>query len=219
MENSVNKKCKNCGADLSVINEEISIIFCPFCGQELQGDTILMPALRYEVERMVYEWLAKTLDIEIGLVSETVQNQVATVFLLIWPILETKIFNGNMSPKKVKSVANIVQAEIKEDDFDDMARHFYERYQDKYKYRRLYVTESRRWDEIDKILKEPFEAITKEEKIFLLIYVVYRYRNNIFHGTKTIREWHIFETEIDICIRFMVLLGNSYDNIVSSRER
>lgn len=199
-------KCAMCGR--IVKDPEYNIRFCPFCGKEqyVIHEMDKEVALDEEIEQIVYEWLAKTLEIDGWLVSETVKNQMATVFLLIWPILETKVFNNDMSHRQITDISNLVKDELSDIELDMVSRHFYDRYQDKNKYRKLVA--GRDWTKIERVLDKPYNRIYKDEKIALMIFVVYRYRNNIFHGIKSIKEWKNFSEEIQLCIRFMVMLGN-----------
>ena len=58
------------------------------------------------------------------------------------------------------------------------------------------------------ILKKEFEKISAEEKIYFLVYIVYRYRNNMFHGTKGLESWIRYKSEIERCIDIMMKLSN-----------
>ena len=200
-------ECKSCKK--IVQNRGRYFRYCPFCGIEQNVAPEKPIKLENETETIVYEWLAKTLKIDDWLVSETVKNQMATVFLLIWPILETKIFNNDMSHTQIKNISDELKEKIDNNNLDAIAKHFYERYQDKNKYERL--VSGHPWSKIEGILEKPYHKIYKENKISFMIFVVYRYRNNIFHGIKSIKEWGNFSEEIQLCIKFMVMLGNCMD--------
>lgn len=207
METYENYICPNCNEHVK--NIDGNYLFCPYCGTELRKKKSLEIKLDSEVETLVYEWLSKMLKIDPWLVSETVENQMATVFLLIWPILETKIFNSDMKYGQMIKVANQVSSKISYKSIDDIFLHFHERFQDEDKYRNL--TNKHDWDRIEQILRESPDDVSKKRRITFLIYVVYRYRNNIFHGKKSLREWDRFSKEIQLCIKFMIILGNSID--------
>ena len=197
--------CTSCQKTVKNIDGDYR--YCPYCGMDLISNGDLK--LDLDVEDIVYEWLAKMLYIDTCLVSETMKNQMATVFLLIWPIIETKIFNSDMSHQQMKAVAQMVKDKIPDNELNVIFRHFHSRYQDKRKYTKL--KQNRPWDKIDYILADPIERVNKYNKIVFMIFVVYRYRNNIFHGIKTIKEWSSFSEEIQLCIKFMILLGNSIE--------
>ena len=46
--------------------------------------------------------------------------------------------------------------------------------------------------------------LSDEEKLVLMIYVVYRYRNNIFHGNKGIESWSHYTSQIELYLDFMM---------------
>ncbi len=71
-------------------------------------------------------------------------------------------------------------------DAECKAAYFFYRYQDPEKYQRL--TDSKRYESMEKVLAKNYEALTGEDKMVLMMTTVYRYRNNIFHGNKTIGE-------------------------------
>lgn len=210
MEFYENYICNKCGNQVE--NVDGNYKFCPYCGENLSLNKNKKnmkeegPVLDEEIERLVYDWLGRKLDIDTWLVSETVRNQMATVFLLIWPILEKEIFQNDMKKYHITSVANQYKDSIDESAMDEMFNHFHQRFQDPHKYNELKNRDQ--WDKIDKILQLPSSRVFKENKIIFLIYVVYRYRNNIFHGIKSINQWNDFAYEIHLCIKFMVLLGN-----------
>lgn len=199
--------CKYCN---EVIYEpEFNIRYCPFCGKEQYEKFEEEIVLNEGMEEKVYEWLSRRLSIDKWLVSETVKNQVATIFLLVWPILETELFKGDMSHTQMKDVAKRVKENIKISEIEHIARHFYERYQDFDKYYKLASNGTRRWDRVERLLNRAYEDIYKQSKIEFLIYVVYRYRNNIFHGLKSLKAWNDFSEEIMLCIEFMIILGDA----------
>ena len=201
-ENYICRKCKN-----EVENIDGSYKYCPYGGENLLFKKELELKLDSDIEEVVYNWLSRMLLIDTGLVPEVIKNQIATVFLLIWPIIETKIFNNDMSHAKIKSMAGNVKNKISDVDLENIFLHFHDRFQDDNKYEEL--RHGHKWSKIDYILQDPPERVSKKNRIIFMIFVVYRYRNNIFHGTKTIRTWSNFSKEIQLCIKFMILLGNN----------
>lgn len=198
--------CKKCG---EFFESDRNYIFCPFCGKKQTDISGL--CLDKQIEKQVYDWLSKVLQIDEWLVSETVNNQMATVFLLIWPIIELNLFNGDMSHSQMLAVAKEYKEKFPDDELDEIAKHFYCRYQDNNKYQKL--VRGYNWRKIEILLTRPYDTIYKENKIAFMIFVVYRYRNNIFHGLKTIDQWNDFSDEIQLCIKFMILLGDCINGI------
>lgn len=203
-EDYICRNCKNV-----VENKDGNYRYCPYCGEDLLSRKEIQIKLDTDIEEVVYNWLSKMLRIDTWLVSETIKNQMATVFLLIWPILETKIFNSDMSHAQIKDVAESVKNEISSNDLEEIFLHFHDRFQSDEKYRKL--KQDREWTKIDYILQDPPERVSKKNRIIFMIFVVYRYRNNIFHGIKSISQWSDFSKEIQLCIKFMILLGNSIE--------
>lgn len=203
--------CINCKKDLDLNNDPSDYRYCPYCGRKLFGEINATEIhLNKDIETTVYEWLAKTLSIDRWLVSETIRNQMATVFLLIWPILENKIFKNSMSHEQINRIAESILGKIPKRELDEISSHFHKRYQDRRKYLKLINEQRYNWGKIERIIEKPFYRVREDEKIVLMIFVTYRYRNNIFHGIKSIQQWNNFSNEIQQCIRFMLLLGDSY---------
>ena len=126
----------------------------------------------------------------------------ATLFLLICPIMEQKIFGGYMINRCIARTAKQFASSYKDLDIDDMFRYFHQRYQDKDARRHLQHGDTN--DIFNKILKKTADQATDQEKIAFLFYVVYRYRNNIFHGNKGIRSWSQYTEPIAYCLDFMM---------------
>jgi len=61
-------------------------------------------------------------------------------------------------------------------------------------------------DKFKKILTKDISNLKPDEVIFFLVLVVYRYRNNIFHGNKGVESWLQFKDQIEYCIRIMQIL-------------
>lgn len=79
--------------------------------------------------------------------------------------------------------------------------HFHARYQEKTPYKNLMheATCAR----FDSLLKKPIETMTPDERVFFVAYVVYRFRNNIFHGNKGVHSWLEYRPQIQLCIGVM----------------
>ena len=206
--------CKECGYKNK--NTEDTIFFCPKCGaaegKKVSRNTADI-SLNADLQTEVYKWLSKILSIDNWLVDETIKNQTATIFLLIWPIIETELFDNNLNKERIKEVAESVEGQISENDIDEIAGYFHDRYQDISLYRGL--AQDRNWRVIENILEKSYWKVSKVEKLMFLIFVVYRYRNNIFHGIKSIKEWNKYSKEIELCIKFMLILGS----VIKQKEK
>ena len=91
-----------------------------------------------------------------------------------------------------------------EDSLDIEFQYFYERYQNDELYKNLIHDDN--YDDIKNILKTDKSNITNKDKLFLLLYVVYRYRNNIFHGNKGVRSWIKYIVQIEKCVKVMIIM-------------
>lgn len=165
----------------------------------------------------ILEWLAQNFEKESdppssNTIEEMLSNQRATVFLLVWPILEQRLFDGFFTKGKIINFVAENKGLFSQIDADDAAKHFHNRYQDTTMYRRLRYRGKNQQPQIenakkvDDILAKPYTSLLPEDKLHLLLYVTYRFRNNIFHGNKGILSWCQYGTEIDYCIRFMTKL-------------
>lgn len=152
----------------------------------------------------VRTWLATYFQTTSTYVEETLKDEQATSYLLIWPIFEQKLFGGFMLKKNISAAAQTYAQYYHELNADASAAHFHNRYQDTTKYRNLKHTDT--YAPVDTILGKIFSDLSEIEKVELMIYVVYRYRNNIFHGNKGIASWSKYTSEIKLCMDFMMSL-------------
>lgn len=163
------------------------------------------------MREQVYTWLAQYLSsreenskdgkLTLDHVKRLLKYENATLFLLIWPIMEQNIFDGYMRKSDIDKAAKRFVSSYQRLDMNEMFLHFYQRYQDETAFQRLKHNDTD--DEFDGILEKQEDQITDKEKIAFLFYVVYRYRNNIFHGNKGIEEWNRYTEQITYCIQFM----------------
>ena len=164
----------------------------------------------------VKEWLASYFETNSNKVDQMLENQLATTYLLIWPIMEQRLFEGFMKKEKIESAADMYKGYYMKmnANLNPLVKYFHERYQDKDCYRRL-----KHGDEytgkFDAIVKKKFTTLDYKEKLMLMFYVVYRYRNNIFHGSKGILSWAQYSEQIDKCIEFMMIIVDCYNENIN----
>lgn len=150
----------------------------------------------------VEEWLAGYFDTDTNRIEELLTNQLATTYLLIWPIFEQKFFNGFMKKSEIKRFAADHAECYGKMNSEYIIKYFHKRYQDNNNYHHLKHRDN--CSDIDEILKKSYDKLKSEEKLALGLYVVYRYRNNIFHGNKGIKSWVNYKTQIEYCLQFMM---------------
>lgn len=57
--------------------------------------------------------------------------------------------------------------------------------------------------QLEKIIFKNASIITPYESICLVVVVVYRFKNNIFHGKKKVDSWMRYGEQIRLCTEFM----------------
>ncbi|MBN1816756.1 MAG: hypothetical protein JW828_05315 [Sedimentisphaerales bacterium] len=142
-------------------------------------------------------------------VRKLLKDKTVVSFLITWSIFESRFFRGFVKVSNLEGFAKKVVANSGYDKeyFREAAEHFHMRYQDKKKYKNLkYLGEPGKYDNskeskiVDEIINRKFDENDKEW-MRLLLYVVYRYRNNIFHGNKDVNSWlNTYKEQIKLCI-------------------
>lgn len=132
------------------------------------------------------------------------KNELATSFLLIWPTFEQICFKGFMRKSDIANFVSQIEGYVDMALHEVSVKHFYNRYQDARLFSNLKHKDNHATSEA--VLSKSYDTLTKNEKLEFLVYVIYRYRNNIFHGNKGIRSWVSYSTEINICIKTMTQL-------------
>ncbi len=148
-------------------------------------------------------WLAKHFNIEKKQVEKDINYENVAGFLIIWTIFEQRAFKSYMTYSKIETFVNKNVLSIT-DEIRNIAGSFHDRYQDPRKYKNLSHNDNH--DDVKNILKKKKECLTDNEKIHLALYVLYRYRNNIFHGNKGARSWNQYRDQIDQCVKIMAFI-------------
>ena len=146
-------------------------------------------------------WLSGFLNTSEKEAQKLLENELSRYFLIVWSIYEAKCFNGFVQIKKMKQFVDKIEKSIDPKIINDDAKYFHKRYGDKEKYRHLiYKGDNSKFREI---INKKYSDLTVNEKIYLLAFVTYRYRNNIFHGSKGIESWLRFDEQIKKCIQIL----------------
>lgn len=164
----------------------------------------------------IKKWICDKLNIKENFRLDSLyKNSFALNYLFVWTIFERKNFDSFMKVDKIEEFAKqkISYIDILEDHF----YHFYKRYKigEKGNKKRKNLCHKSKCNghcytpcKFYQILKKEFEEISAEEKIYFLVYIVYRYRNNMFHGTKGLESWISYKLEIERCIDIMMKLSD-----------
>lgn len=139
-------------------------------------------------------------------IMRIVKNEHLYKFLLAWSVMERVAFSRNCSHSNIRESASLLGNHYKELDCEAIFKHFFDRYQDKQKLINLNGNSNRGnlFSDICNILRSNQSEIGDAEKLLLLLYIAYRFRNNIFHGNKEVEDWLMSQTEINMCTRFIM---------------
>lgn len=155
------------------------------------------------------EWLAKALKAKnTEDILELYNNILGLEFLLVWTVFETINFDKFMNIKKIKDFSFGGKI-IFDTELEEIFNKFKKRYKDKEKVRNLCYEKSdcygckKNSDCLFYKLNSKEDDIKVQEKIYFLLYIIYRYRNNMFHGNKGIQSWLKFREQIIDCIIIM----------------
>ena len=176
-------------------------------------DKLVSPMPIGTFNRWFADYLAQSpLEVERLLCDRT-----AVQFLIAWSLLETGCFHGFAQGKELKShCTRLVEVE----NFDakvlaPIVAAFHSRYKNKKRYANLMHDHA--LPDIKDLLARPILSLSPLEKVFLVVSVIFRYRNNIFHGTKGVQSWLVFKPQIEQCIQAMQHLL-SHGKAVSGEE-
>lgn len=153
-------------------------------------------------------WLANLLGQSESDVKRILEDENALHFLIAWSLFEAKCFSGYMRSSKIDEYSNIItnQDLVDSEFLIEVASYFHERYQDKKRLKSLFDRDKTSLNQLKPILAKNFDEIEKRDRIFLVVLVIYRFRNNMFHGNKTVQTWLQFSKPILYCIQAMQLL-------------
>jgi hypothetical protein len=125
-------------------------------------------------------------------------------FLLAWSLFESKCCKGCLRAEELSAIAQtFIQERFRHEDIYRIAEHFHKRYkEDPRKLDQLIhgvKTPRAVVGHLKECLSKPYDSLQPEEVVFLTLTVVYRYRNNMFHGNKRIHTWLNYRTQIELC--------------------
>ena len=158
---------------------------------------------KYKYIQSTKEWLAQYFDTNVTKIQELLKDELATSFLLIWPIFEQTFFSNFCKKENIEKFSKNYEKFFS---YEEIFQHFYLRYQNNDHYRNL--THQSRYPKFEQILHKPQNYITDSEKLLFITFVVYRYRKNIFHGNKGIKSWSQFKQQIAYWLEFMTSMLN-----------
>lgn len=151
------------------------------------------------------EWIAKKLECKDSDLEELFSDRFSLSFLMTWVLFEKRCFNGYIRQADIitfDSSRVILNSKMKLH-----FEYFHDRYQDVTKYRQL--VHGKNVSFIDGLISSEKDNISDKDALRFLIYVVYRYRNNMFHGNKGLQSWICYKDQIEHCIEVMKYVCDS----------
>lgn len=139
-------------------------------------------------------------------VERLLRDKTAVRFLIAWSLVEPRCFNGFATGKGLHEHCTRI---VNEEGFNPSAlipiiEHFHARYQDKNLLANL--MHDKMHPDIKSLLDRTVTSLTNAEKMFFVVSVVFRFRNNIFHGSKGVASWLAFKPHIEHCTKVMQTL-------------
>lgn len=158
-------------------------------------------------------WLAGHWQTDSDAVAEILADPLAVQFLIAWSIFESRFFVGRGSfSAKIEAFAKSYPAGDRDEKLSQAAEHFHQRYKDRRLYDNLMHTQP--CNKLESLIyQKKYNALSDEESIFLLVWVIYRYRNNIFHGNKRVRSWLNYQEQIGFCVSAMQIIIDAQPHV------
>lgn len=148
-----------------------------------------------------HSWLAALFEQSEIEVRCLMDDGTALQFLIAWSLFEAKCFSGYVKAAKISAYAESVSPSICQQSISGAVAHFHERYQDKSAFKNLLHKQEN--SRLSELIGLKLAELTDEDRVFFLVFVVYRFRNNIFHGNKGVDSWLRYREQIQHCIGAM----------------
>lgn len=166
----------------------------------------------------VYQYLMNNWSLdketEPARIASALKESNAFEFMILWSVLETKLFNKFCHKSDLAEYSHNHALPIY--DIDEIIEYFHDRYRiqggkrnDDYKH----LIHQDVVADIDRILEKPYDKLTDKEKCHFMLYVVFRYRNNIFHGNKGVDSWSFYRKQINKCVDAMIFFIDNHTNV------
>lgn len=147
-------------------------------------------------------WFAELLGQSELNVRRLLNDGRAIRFLLTWAIFEPRCFDASANEEKIYGLSRkITRRGFDEGVLSEALEHFHARYQDKSRLRHL--LHGRKAERLRKSLALSTEELSPADRTFLVLFVVFRFRNNMFHGNKGVAAWLQYGEEIRLCTEAM----------------
>lgn len=145
-------------------------------------------------------------------VRRLLEDESSLHFLVAWSLFESKCFSGFVKAAQIEDYARVVSSTIDWSALSEIAEHFHTRYQNSPKLFKN-LMHHQKDKRLSALLATSFSAFTPEDGVFFLVFVIYRYRNNIFHGNKGVLSWLSFREQIQLCIQAMQVMVSHAESL------
>lgn len=138
--------------------------------------------------------------------------EIASDFLILWSFYENYFYLSGIENLDLYKIEERIDTRFNEiSGIDDIYIHFKNRYEGNYsKENSLFNGRNQLKRKFMNILIKKLEYTTNQEKQLFLSIILYRYRNNMLHGSKDYREWLDYKEEIIKLTDFMYKWLKSY---------
>lgn len=133
--------------------------------------------------------------------------EIAGNFLILWNLFEKEFCDTNADKPKLKNIANEYYTHFDTNILHEVFEGIKKRYQDENKFENLRFRNENIKNEVRNTLDKSNNA-TDEEKLRAILYIIYRYRNNLFHGNKKLQlceQKENFERSYKVLIELLKL--------------
>jgi hypothetical protein len=157
-------------------------------------------------------WLSRLMGQDLSQVSKLLKNQTAQEFLISWSLFESKCFSGELRGNGLRKHSRDLEEQgFAVEQIETQFSAFRDRYEgtDAVSKERLSnllpIGKTNRdvQEEFLRCLRADRSSLSVAERIFFVSVVVYRYRNNMFHGAKGVSSWLKYEEQIALCTQAM----------------
>jgi len=142
-------------------------------------------------------------------VKEFLDHIESFYLLLIWGIFEQKYFPGKNADifGSIKKMENNFTDDCYYNDFNNIVLSLHDTFQDNTRWEKLdneILSKKEKFEVFTNICNKKKEELSDIEKIRFGLFIVYRYRNNIFHGLKEANNYKLYTKEIGNCVELLI---------------
>ena len=157
------------------------------------------------------KWLGTILNESELEIRRTLNDETALHFLIAWSLFEARCFEKYVQAKKLRDFAeNVASQGFSVVRLSLQFDHFYTRYceqpRSKSQLSNL-LHDSEKATDVGRAVRTCLamekQKFTEADRIFFVCAVIYRFRNNMFHGSKGVQSWLRYKQEIELCTTAM----------------